>query len=291
MTHNLGRITRSAGADLLPNASTANPLVLLSWRMEDGLVKDELTTATTAATVRGTASRSTVAAVLRWWRKLTPTQRTIAIASLTGAAAVVLLAWYAADTAQQARQWKVIRECENYTPRNEWKLPDDDSFGFSMATSDWGRYYSYKQGSTGVTDGPRLLLLLDSWQFRSGHGYMSRQGYSMARTVQQDGQSAEYSLEMTIGQDANGNVVWSSSSDDHDGNVVIDPSVVHLGFSNGATYSIYNDTVFFISYDFTGNELHVEERPIDLSGVVWTNCSSVKDLFQRNTDVAAFVQF
>jgi hypothetical protein len=66
------------------------------------------------------------------------------------------------------------------------------------------------------------------------------------------------------------------------------PSVVHLSFSNGATYSIYNDTVFLLSYVFTGYELQVEERSIDLSGVVWTNCTSVKDLFQHNADLAAF---
>jgi hypothetical protein len=64
--------------------------------------------------------------------------------------------------------------------------------------------------------------------------------------------------------------------------------VVHLGFSNGASYGVYNDTVLCISYKFTGDVLQVEERFIDLLGVVWTECNSVKNLFQSNTDLAAF---
>jgi hypothetical protein len=97
--------------------------------------------------------------------------------------------------------------------------------------------------------------------------------------------SVAYSVELSIGQDANGGVVWSDSEDD-DTNVAIDPSVVHLSFSNGASYSVYKDSVFFISYTFSGDALQVEERAIGLKGV--SRQCGMKHLFQRNDDLAAF---
>jgi hypothetical protein len=263
--------------------------------MEDGLTKDELKMGATAA-ARGSGAMCTTApaaAARRWWRKLTPTQRTIAIASLAVAAAVLLLALYTRRMVAQHRRWKILSECSNYEQREVWaqKEDKDDSFAVSMASFLWGELYSYKQDSTGTTEGPRILFLMDIrfagyWTSSS----QSKEGYSMEFAVLPANRAAAelYSFQLTIGQDDNGNVVWFSWDDGADGDVEIDPSVVHLSFSNGATYSIYNDTVFLLSYVFTGYELQVEERSIDLSGVVWTNCTSVKDLFQRNADLAAF---
>jgi hypothetical protein len=267
--------------------------------MEDGLVKDELTTATTTAAVRGSSSMCAAAIVAaavaarRWWLKLTPTKRTIALTSLALAAVMLLLARYTAHEALQNRRWKMMSECQEYAQLfHDWAVTEDinvDSFGVSIDSYPWGYSYSYKQGGTGVTDGPRILLLLDVLGDGFWQSFQSKERYSIEFAALPSNRAAAelYSFELTIGQDAYGNIAWFSS-DESDDTVFIDPSVVHLGFSNGATYSIYNDTVFLLSYKFTGYELQVEERPIDLSGVVWTNCTSVKDLFQRNADLAVF---
>jgi hypothetical protein len=252
-------------------------------------MRDDTTTATNTAAVRVSGSMCTGAAgARRWWRNLTPTQRTKG----TAAVAVLLLLLFAVCLAVMVQHYQAQGrdlECQWYGQLYEWDLPNDDRFAASMATFLWGKLYSYKQGSTGATQGPRILILLDSWYSGFGLSIEPKEGYSMLFTVHKSYSTPEaYSFELTIGQNEQGNVVWSSSDDDHDGDVVNDPSVVHLGFSNGATYSIYNDTVFLLSYVFTGYELQVEERPIDLSGVVWTNCTSVKDFFQRNADLAAF---
>jgi hypothetical protein len=163
---------------------------------------------------------------------------------------------------------------------------NDDSFALSIARYGWGFFYSYQQGSTGVTEGPRILLLQDIWS----SGYMvffyNKQYNARYETRLSFPDTAAYEFELSIGQDDNGGVVWLSSEDGADGNIEIDPSVVHLSFSNGATYNVYNDTVFFISYAFTGNELQVEERVIDLSGI--SSKCGMKHLFQRNADLKAF---
>jgi hypothetical protein len=186
-------------------------------------------------------------------------------------------------------------ECLKYQHHMEFGPAHEnkDSFAFSVAWYSWGWFFSYKKIRTGKTIGPRILILQDIWNSWLGtelklvHGLKGN--YSMDFQIEQISTTTiAYGLELSIGKDANGNVVWSSSDDDndHDDNVVIEPSVWHVRFSNGATYSLYNDTVFFISYKFAGSELQVEKRPIDLKGI--SRQCGIKRLFQRNADLAAF---
>jgi hypothetical protein len=56
------------------------------------------------------------------------------------------------------------------------------------------------------------------------------------------------------------------------------PSVVHLRFRNNATYSIYNDTVLFVSYLPTLN-LQVKQRAVNLTQTT----SSVYGINDLNT--------
>jgi hypothetical protein len=240
--------------------------------MDDGLMKDEATAATAAAHGAGATQR---AAVWRlWWRQLSFTTKLVLGVSL----GVALLASYRTVRFQK-------RQCRAYALQVGSTESNDDSFALSMARCSGGWLYSYKQGSTGTTKGPRILLLLDIWY--SGYKVSSYTKEYGARyeADQYFPYTAVYEFELSIGQDANGDVVWMSSEDGND-NVEIEPSVVHLSFSNGATNDVYNDSVFFISYAFTGNEMQVEQRAIDLSGIS-TKCA-MKRLFQRNADLAAF---
>jgi hypothetical protein len=240
--------------------------------MDDGLIEDGTTTTTTAHHPRW------------WWKKLSLSAKRV----LGGSLALLLVA-FCVLTAHTVRSRR--RVCRDYARKSEMgpAIKNEDIFALSMAWYNWGYLYSYKQTSTGATEGPRILLLLDVWKSRSPGFWMSygwTWEFGMCFRINHDFQSslAAYSFELSTGRDANGDVVWCSSEDD--GNVEIDPSVVHLSFSNGATYNVYNDTVFFISYAFTGNVLQVEERAIDLKGVSM-QCG-MKHLFQRNADLAAF---
>jgi hypothetical protein len=240
--------------------------------MDDGLMKDDATAATAATHGVGATQR---AAVWRlWWRQLSFTTKLVLGVSL----GAVLLASYRTVRYQK-------RQCRIYALQVGSTESNDDSFALSMARCSGGWLYSYKQGSTGATEGPRILLLLDVW-FSGFHVVYYRTDYNALYKAEQDYLTSMYEFELSIGQDDNGNVVWLSSEDGADGNAEIDPSVVHLSFSNGASFNVYNDTVFFISFAFTGNELQVEQRAIDLSGIS-TKCG-MKRLFQRNADLAAF---
>jgi hypothetical protein len=269
-----------AGANVLPNL-IPDTVVLFACCfpicpikrtiMDDGLIEDE----TTFTTARG---------LRLWWKQLSlPTKR------LVGASLAVVLLVSCSLTAHTVRSHR--RECREYAQDTEMGavFDNDNSFGFSMAWHTWGYYYSYKQTTTGSTQGPRILLLLDVWKSSNPNFWMAyglTRKYCMKLSIQHiQSDSVAYSVELSIGQDANGGVVWSDSEDDDD-NVIIDPSAVHLSFSNGASYSVYNDTVFFISYAFSGDVLQVQERAVDLKGV--SRQCGMKHLFQRNADLAAF---
>jgi hypothetical protein len=255
--------------------------------MEDGLMKDD-TTAIANAT-RDNDSTQCCARPRRWWRQLSPTTKFV----LTVA---IYIVWYAgcASVGWFGAQFLTggSSECQKYQHHMDFGPAADnvDSFAFSQAWYSWGWYFSYKQIRTGKTIGPRILVLQDTWNSWLGTELKlvwSKGNYSMDFQIEQISTGAiAYGLELSIGQDANGNVVWSSSADDDDGSIIIDPSVWHVVFSNGETYSVFNDTVFFMSYKFTGNELQVKQRAIDLMGV--SRQCGMKRVFQRNADLAAF---
>jgi hypothetical protein len=238
--------------------------------MDDGLIKDGAT--------------NTAAHRLKWWWKQLPLPTKL----LAGASLAAMLLGSCTLAAHTMRSHQ--RECRDYARYSEMgpAIENKDTFSLSMAWHNWGYYYSYKQTSNGVTEGPRILLLVDIWKSQSPGFWISygwTREYGMFFTIYElHSDTVAYSFELSIGQIANGEVVWSSSEEDDD-NVVIDPSVVHLSFSNGATYNVYNDTVFLISYAFTGNELHVEQRAIDLKGV--SNKCGMRHLFRRNADLDA----
>jgi hypothetical protein len=222
---------------------------------------------------------------LRWCSRqplsLVTTKRTL------GCATILLLAWFAVT--RQSRPW---RECRAYGPIAEYRpvveANNNGSFlALSVAQYNWGYYYSYKQGSTGATHGPRVLLLVDKVSFVTVD-IIGTNTYGMQFGVTEN-ESSPYTdiggFELSIGKDANGNVVWSNAGDTDDG-VVIDPSVVHLRFSNGATYSANTDAVFFISFAFVGKDPQIQQRPLDLS-TVSANCG-MKRLFRRNAVLQAF---
>jgi hypothetical protein len=239
--------------------------------MDDGLMKDE---ATATTTTRGGATLWVAAR--RWWRQLSPTMtRRILAASMVLINLILMGLTVTMHTLRSQR-----RHCLEYGQQVGSNVRNDDSFALSVARYHWGFFYSYRLGSTGATEGPRILLLQDIWytaliEFEYNGRYAAMFPYTVV-----------YEFELSIGKDANGNVVWFSSEDDADGDVEIDPSVVHLSFSNGATFNVYNDSVFLISYRYTGNELLIVQRAIDLSGIS-TECG-MKHLFQRNADLAAF---
>jgi hypothetical protein len=230
--------------------------------MEVGLMKDD-TTARGVSTQYADRRR-------RWWRQL-PQQhaRSCILVAFVISVVVWLVSCLLAGGILVPRFLRRSRtsECHKYQQQLQCgPVPDDkDSFVFSMAWHYYwpGWYYSYQRISTGATQGPRVLLLMHIGNSANGVIHESKGGYSLELQVEHiPSATVEYGFEVSIGQDANGNVVWGSLDDGADGSIEIDPSVVHLSFSNGATYNVYNDTVFFISYECTGNELKVEEAPL-----------------------------
>jgi hypothetical protein len=257
--------------------------------MESGFMKDDTAAATAA---RDDDSNLYCARPRRWWNQLSPATRVILFVTMyvVWFTSCFLIGRFGAEFMAGGSS-----ECQKYQHHMEFGPAYDnkDSFAFSEAWYSWGWFFSYKKIRTGKTIGPRILILQDIWnswlgtEFKLVHGLKGN--CSMDFQIEQISTATiAYVLELSIGKDANGNVVWSSSDDDndHDDNVVIEPSVWHVRFSNGATYSLYNDTVFFISYKFAGSELQVKQRPIDLKGV--SRQCGIKRLFQRNADLAAF---
>jgi hypothetical protein len=94
-------------------------------------MRDDTTTATNTAAVRVSGSMCTgvgAAGARRWWRNLTPTQRTKDIrAAGTAAAPLLLFAVCLAVMVQQYQAQSRDLECQWYGQLYEWDLPNDDS--------------------------------------------------------------------------------------------------------------------------------------------------------------------
>jgi hypothetical protein len=183
--------------------------------------------------------------------------------------------------------------CSDYQRGFEWApsyQDDEDPFDFSVVLYRVGYVYSYKHRITNETKGTRMLVMLDLGSSSStsyeATGFTT--GYRYGAKVHSG--NLTYSLKLTIGKNASdGSIVWGSLNDSNsvDGNVTIDPSVVHVRFGNKPTYNVYNDTVLMVSYAGTNNTLQVEQRGIDLSNVTLSECG-VKQLLDENAEPSTF---
>jgi hypothetical protein len=150
---------------------------------------------------------------------------------------------------------------------------DNDPFDFSILryAGGFSYLYMYQNQNTNETKGPRILI--QPAEFDGGHKTLNAYSWKYS-TVSAD-HADMYSFELTIGKNASdGSIAWAGLKDKEDGNVTIDPSVVHLRFGNNDTYNIYNDTVFLISYQ------QVTHRAIDLTQTVSSVCG-IYELYQR----------
>jgi hypothetical protein len=129
--------------------------------------------------------------------------------------------------------------------------------------------------------------MLDVWS--SGYiVFSSTNAYSHGSVVQSDDGTKSYTYEFTIGKNASdGSIAWAGLNDNEDGNVIIDPSVVNMRFSNNATDVVFGDTVFLVSYVLTNYTLVVEQCDVDLSGVT-SSKRGLQPLFQQNAELSAF---
>jgi hypothetical protein len=162
---------------------------------------------------------------------------------------------------------------------------DNDPFDFSLLRYSGGFFflYSYKNRNTNATKGPRILVRLV--EERSGFSSSSDHfnAYSWEYESYMTNNTDAFSFELTIGKNASdASIAWAGLKDKEDGNVTIDPSVVHLRFSNNATYNIYNDTVFFVSFRPRSGTLtlHVQQRAMNLTETVSSVCG-LYGLYQR----------
>jgi hypothetical protein len=178
--------------------------------------------------------------------------------------------------------------CSDYQSGNEWApYPQDDKdpFDFSVFLYSVGYFYSYKHRITNETKGPRMLVMLDLGPSHSSshkiNGFTT--AYRYGATVESG--NLTYSLKLTIGKNANDDSTeWY---DKKGGNVTIDPSVVHVRFGNKTINTVYNDTVFMVSYMGPNSTLQVEQRRIDLFNVTLSECG-VKQLLDENVELSTF---
>jgi hypothetical protein len=181
--------------------------------------------------------------------------------------------------------------CSDYQSGNEWApYPQDDKdpFDFSVSLYSVGYFYSNKHRNTNETKGPRMLVMLDLGPSHSTSHLATgiTTAYRYGATVKSG--NLTYSLQLTIGKNAiDGSIVWAGLDDKKDGNVTIDPSVVHVRFGNKPIYTVYNDTVFMVSYMGPNSTLQVEQRRIDLFNVTLSECG-VKQLLDENVELSTF---
>jgi hypothetical protein len=174
--------------------------------------------------------------------------------------------------------------CRDLQPGQEWALDeivdsyDNDPFDFSLVEYSVGYFYSYKHQNTNETMGPKILVMLNSRYFHVTNAYSW--GVMNPRDI---GGSF---FQLTIGNNSSG-AVWAGLAPYEDGNITIDPSVVHIRLGSNATYKLYNDTVLLVSYRPRNQTLQVQQRDIDLSTVTLSKCG-MKRLLEENDDLAAY---
>jgi hypothetical protein len=210
------------------------------------------------------------------------------LAILGVAVAAVALVSLSVHSRRSSRS-KERQSCRDLQPGQEWAVDeiidsyDNDPFDFSLVQYKAGYFYSYKHQNTSETKGPKILVMTDS-ETNSHVTNAYSWGLLNCYFCSQD---RFYLLQLSIGKNSSGGGdVWAGLANYEDGNVTIDPSVVHVHFNN-VTYRVYNDTVFLVSYWTTNRTLQVEKRDIDLSAVTLSKCG-MKSFLQENTELSAY---
>jgi hypothetical protein len=224
-----------------------------------------------------------------------PSRRTKALLGMLVVAAAAAAAVLVAVLVHSRRSKR--SKCPGFQPVYDLALGysfidsyDNDPFYFSVVRYDEYSYlYSYKHRDTKETIGPKILLLTDKYLWFNFLNAFSVGVYSVDN-VHQTHRTKAYSFELTIGQNSSRTAVWSEVEDFYnEHNVAIDSSVVFVRFNQNATYKVFNDTVFFISYALTNDTLQVmERRDVDLSSVTLSGCGRMQQLVQENAEISAF---